>query len=43
MNKNLRLVIDNVYLENKNNYFFEKNELKIILQFFPINIFKQIF
>ena len=30
MNKNLRLVIDNVYLENKNNYFFEKNELKII-------------
>jgi hypothetical protein len=34
MNKNLRLVIDNVYLENKNNYFFEKNELKIILDLY---------
>jgi hypothetical protein len=34
MNKNLRLVIDNIYLENKNNYFFEKNELKIILDLY---------
>ena len=31
MNKNLKLVIINVYLENENKYFFKKDELKIIL------------
>ncbi len=34
MNKNLKLVISNVYLENENKYFFEKNELKIILDLY---------
>ena len=34
MNKNLKLVINNVFLENKNKYFFEKKELKIILDLY---------
>ena len=34
MNKNLKLVINNVYFENENKYFFEKNELKIILDLY---------
>jgi len=34
MNKNLKLVINNVYLENENKYFFKKDELKIILDLY---------
>ena len=34
MKNNLRLVINNVYSENENKYFFEKNELKIILDLY---------
>jgi len=34
MKNNLRLVINNFYLENENKYFFEKNELKIILDLY---------
>ena len=34
MKNNLKLVINNVYFENKNRYFFEKNELKIILDLY---------
>jgi len=34
MNKNLKLVINNVYADNKYKYFFEKNELKIILDLY---------
>mgnify|MGYP001445283534 FL=1 len=34
MKNNLKLVINNVYLENENKYFFEKNELKIILDLY---------
>ncbi len=34
MNKNLKLVINNVFLENENKHFFEKEELKIILDLY---------
>ncbi len=34
MSKNLKLIVNNSFLENKNNYFFEKNELKIILDLY---------
>ena len=34
MNKNLRLVINNVLSENENKFFFEKHELKIILDLY---------
>ena len=34
MNRNLKLVINNVYADNKYKYFFEKNELKIILDLY---------
>ena len=34
MNRNLKLVIDNVYSEKKHKYFFEKEELKIILDLY---------
>ena len=34
MKNNLKLVINNVYFENENRYFFEKNELKIILDLY---------
>jgi len=34
MNKNLRLVINNVFLEKENKFFFEKHELKIILDLY---------
>ena len=34
MKNNLKLVINNVYLENENKYFFEKDELKIILDLY---------
>ena len=34
MNKNLKLVINNVFLEKNHKYFFEKDELKIILDLY---------
>ena len=34
MNKNLRLVINNVFSEKENKFFFEKHELKIILDLY---------
>ena len=34
MNKNLKLVVDNTFREKDKNYFFEKNELKIILNLY---------
>ena len=34
MNKNLKLVIDNTFGEKDKKYFFEKNELKIILNLY---------
>ena len=34
MNKNLKLVIDNTFREKDKKYFFEKNELKIILNLY---------
>ena len=34
MKNNLKLVINNIYSENKPQYFFEKNELKIILDLY---------
>ena len=34
MNKNLKLVINNIYLEKNSQYFFEKDELKIILDLY---------
>ena len=34
MNKNLKLVINNVSKEENQNYFFEKKELKIILNLY---------
>ena len=34
MNKNLKLVINNVFLEKENKFFFEKHELKIILDLY---------
>ena len=34
MNRNLKLVINNVYADNKYKYFFEKNELKTILDLY---------
>tara|TARA_B100000029_G_C17225336_1_gene833343 strand:+ start:222 stop:560 length:339 start_codon:yes stop_codon:yes gene_type:complete len=34
MKNSLKLVINNVYFENENRYFFEKNELKIILDLY---------
>ena len=34
MNRNLKLVINNIYSEKKPQYFFEKNELKIILDLY---------
>ena len=34
MNRNLKLVVSNIKEENKQNYFFEKKELKIILDLY---------
>ena len=34
MNKNLRLVINNVHKQIENKHFFEKDELKIILDLY---------
>jgi hypothetical protein len=34
MNKNLKLVVDNTFIEKDKKYFFEKNELKIILNLY---------
>jgi len=34
MNKNLKLVVDNTLREKDKKYFFEKNELKIILNLY---------
>jgi len=34
MNRNLKLVVNNSFKLNKNKYFFEKNELKIILDLY---------
>ena len=34
MKNNLKLVINNIYSERKSQYFFEKNELKIILDLY---------
>ena len=34
MNRNLKLVVNNSFLENDHKYFFEKNELKIILDLY---------
>ena len=34
MNKNLKLVVNNINKKPENNFFFEKNELKIILDFY---------
>ena len=34
MKNNLKLVVNNFYLKNENKYFFEKNELKIILDLY---------
>ena len=34
MNKNLKLVVDNTFKEKDKKYFFEKNELKIILNLY---------
>ena len=34
MSKNLKLIVNNSFLENENKYFFEKNELKIILDLY---------
>ena len=34
MNNNLRLVVNNVHKDEKEKYFFEKNELKIILDLY---------
>ena len=34
MNKNLKLVVDNTFREKNKKYFFEKNELKIILNLY---------
>ena len=34
MNKNLKLVINNIYSEKNSQYFFEKDELKIILDLY---------
>ena len=34
MTKNLKLVVNNVYLDQKQKFFFEKKELKIILDLY---------
>ena len=34
MNKNLKLVVNNINKKSEDKYFFEKNELKIILDFY---------
>ncbi len=34
MKNNLKLIINNIYSEKKTKYFFEKNELKIILDLY---------
>ena len=34
MNNNLRLVVNNVFEDEKQKYFFEKKELKIILDLY---------
>ena len=34
MNNNLKLVINNSYFKDENKFFFEKNELKIILDLY---------
>ena len=34
MNRNLKLVINNIYFDKNSNNFFEKNELKIILDLY---------
>ena len=34
MNRNLKLVINNIYSEENSQYFFEKDELKIVLDLY---------
>ena len=34
MNRNLKLVINNIYTDKNSQHFFEKNELKIILDLY---------
>ena len=34
MNRNLKLVINNIYSDKNSQHFFEKNELKIILDLY---------
>ena len=34
MNRNLKLIINNIYSEKNSQYFFEKDELKIILDLY---------
>ena len=34
MNRNLKLVVNNIYKNDNQNYFFKKNELKIILDLY---------
>ena len=34
MNKNLKLVVNNINKKSEDKYFFEKNELKVILDFY---------
>ena len=34
MNRNLKLVINNIYSEKNSQYFFEKDELKIVLDLY---------
>ena len=34
MNRNLKLVVNNIYKDENQNYFFKKNELKIILDLY---------
>jgi len=34
MNRNLKLVVNNIYKNENQNYFFKKNELKIILDLY---------
>ena len=34
MNRNLKLVVNNIHKDEKKEYFFEKNELKIILDLY---------
>ena len=38
MTKNLKLVVNNVYLDQNQKFFFEKKELKIILDLYAIMV-----